>query len=96
MLVAGEGVPLQAVEQAILDVLDTVPCPVAVLSSPDGQHLVVVHEQGCLSPDEMISAMQERGLPPSWIPRPEDFLAVERLPLTSGGLVDSQAVRGRL
>ncbi len=97
--IAGTPVPLQAVEQAILEEVGATDAPAAVLASPDRRgrpRLVVAYEEGRLTPKVIVKALKVRGLSSAWIPAASDFVAVERLPLTRSGLVDFQALRATI
>ncbi|NIL97230.1 MAG: hypothetical protein GTO62_08865 [Planctomycetales bacterium] len=67
----------------------------AVTAVPDerkGERLVVLHTQIDRSPEQLCQQLQAAGLPPIWIPAPESFYEVERLPILGSGKLDLKAV----
>ncbi|QDV24793.1 Bifunctional protein Aas [Aureliella helgolandensis] len=71
--------------------------PVVVTAIPDakkGERLIVVYQTlGQHTPSEVIAQLSKQGLPNLWLPRPNDFVHVETIPLTSMGKVDLGQVR---
>jgi acyl-[acyl-carrier-protein]-phospholipid O-acyltransferase/long-chain-fatty-acid--[acyl-carrier-protein] ligase len=58
-----------------------------------GERLAVLYESSGVTPGEMIAHLRQCGLPPLWIPKREDFVQVERIPLLGSGKADLRAVR---
>ncbi|MBN1589858.1 MAG: AMP-binding protein, partial [Pirellulales bacterium] len=88
--IGGEMVPHLGVEEAIVRMLglDEEEVRVVVTSVPDerkGERLVVLHTGLEKSPDEICRALAGAGLPPIWIPSPENFRQVNEIPLLGSG-----------
>ncbi len=97
--VDGERVSLGAVEDAIAYQLGTPESPVAVLAQPDrerGHALAVFYARGSLDPSRIVDGLLQRGLPPAWCPRLQDFVAVDEIPLLPTGIVDHALLRAAL
>ncbi len=94
--VAGEMVPHERIESAIL-ALVTMDDPVlAVTSVPcpkRGERLIVFHNGLGLTPQEIHRRLNEGALPKLWVPSPEDFFEVEAIPTLGSGKVDLKALR---
>ena len=70
----------------------------AVAGVPDGkkgERLVVLHtlEPGDLK--AVLEKLPKSGLPNLWIPRPNQFFAVEELPVLGTGKLDLRRIRAR-
>ncbi|MGQ0552245.1 MAG: MFS transporter [Planctomycetota bacterium] len=91
----GVVVPHATVEEAIAYELGLPQCPPVVLGRGtavpavgDDGDLVVLHRRGSLDPLRVVEGLRRRGLPPAWIPRVEDFVPVDEIPLLPSGTVD--------
>lgn len=74
---------------------------------PDGQVVVtgggegpsarlkVYYADGRLDPERVLQSLSASGLPPAWLPRVEDFIAVDEIPLLPTGTVDFAALERR-
>jgi acyl-[acyl-carrier-protein]-phospholipid O-acyltransferase / long-chain-fatty-acid--[acyl-carrier-protein] ligase len=95
---AGEMVPHIRVEEAIVRVLglDEDDLKVVVTSAPDpkkGERLVVLYTELAQSPEEICRALAAGGLPPLWIPSPENFHRIEAIPVLGTGKLDLKRLK---
>ncbi len=96
--IGGEMVPHLRVEEAIADVLqsDKEELKFAVTSLPHpkkGERLVVLHTGLGASAEEICRRMSSAGLPPLWIPSPENFRRVESIPQLGTGKLDLKRLK---
>ena len=94
--IAGEMVPHLKVEEAIAEVLGDAPC--VVTGIPDdarGERLAVLYVHPTLTPEDLYRQISETGMPRLWIPKRENFYAVEALPQLGSGKLDLRGVRNR-
>ena len=94
--IGGEMVPHELVERAISEYLECDGRKVAVIGVPDarrGEKLLVFHTLENLRTEELLTGLRCKELPNLWIPKPEDFIRVERLPLLGSGKLDLQHLR---
>ena len=95
--IAGEMVPHMGVESAILEAAATAEPCVAVTALPDpkrGERLYVLYSpEMTLSPEEVHRKLTAGTLPKLWIPSPEDFIAVEQIPILGTGKVDLRRLK---
>jgi acyl-[acyl-carrier-protein]-phospholipid O-acyltransferase / long-chain-fatty-acid--[acyl-carrier-protein] ligase len=92
--IAGEMVPHGKVKDALNEVLGSGRC--VVTGVPDerrGERLAVIYTGESMTPAEMIQALEDRGLPPLWIPKRDRFRQLEGTPTLGTGKVDLAAVR---
>lgn len=94
--IAGEMVPHGRIEEALLKAIgETERTPVAVTGLPDpekGERLVVLYAvDGEI--EKWIEALKGEGFPNLWIPRRENFIRVDAIPILGTGKLDLQAVR---
>lgn len=93
--IAGEMVPHGALEEAIYGLLEGEEGVLAVTAVPDekkGERLVVL---SCVELDaaEIVKGLQDAELPNLWIPRAEDFILVEDLPMLGSGKLDLRGLQ---
>ena len=94
--IGGEMVPHIKIEEQLQDLAGVTDQQFVVTSVPDGkkgERLVVLHT---LAPDELrpvLGRLGETGLPNLWIPRPNQFFAVEELPHLGTGKLDLRRVK---
>jgi acyl-[acyl-carrier-protein]-phospholipid O-acyltransferase/long-chain-fatty-acid--[acyl-carrier-protein] ligase len=95
--IGGEMVPHMGVESAIQDVSSAVDPCVAVTALPDpkrGERLFVLYTpEMTLTPQEVIRRLQATDMPRLWIPSPDDFIAVEQIPMLGQGKVDLKGLK---
>ena len=94
--IAGEMVPHDLVEQAICDGLHLAERLLAVCGAEDekrGEKLVVFYiDPERIKPEEVVQMLRDRGLPNLWVPKVENFIHIEHLPLLGSGKLDLAAL----
>lgn len=92
--IAGEMVPHVKVEEAIRQILGDDAC--VVLGIPDeqkGERLVALYAHNRITAEELWEKLNQTDLPKLWIPKPENLLRVEAIPLLATGKVDLKGAR---
>lgn len=94
--IGGEMVPHEGVEDAITKLLHSENREIAVAGRSDkmkGERLVIFHILENIDTAAIINGLREAGLPNIWIPKAEDFVKVDHLPLLGSGKLDLVALR---
>ncbi|MCA8973661.1 MAG: AMP-binding protein, partial [Planctomycetes bacterium] len=94
--IGGEMVPHGTVEQHLQECSGRQERAFAVCGIPDarkGERLMVLTTLAADEVAEVIERLGRRGLPPLFVPRADQFVAVEALPLLGTGKLDLRAVR---
>jgi acyl-[acyl-carrier-protein]-phospholipid O-acyltransferase/long-chain-fatty-acid--[acyl-carrier-protein] ligase len=94
--IAGEMVPHQGVESAIMEATGVDENHLAVTGIPDpkhGERLCVLFTELGISPAEVQKRLAAGACPKVWIPDPRNFLQVDEIPITSTGKVNLRRVR---
>jgi acyl-[acyl-carrier-protein]-phospholipid O-acyltransferase/long-chain-fatty-acid--[acyl-carrier-protein] ligase len=94
--IGGEMVPHEGVEEAITQVLHSETREIAVAGRSDrlkGERLVVFHIIENIDTAAIINGLREAGLPNIWIPKADDFIKVDQLPMLGSGKLDLSALR---
>jgi acyl-[acyl-carrier-protein]-phospholipid O-acyltransferase/long-chain-fatty-acid--[acyl-carrier-protein] ligase len=97
--VAGETVPHLLIEERIDEILrehngsELHAAVTAVPHSRRGERIVVVHPPLPVPADTIARELQEKGLPPLFIPNPDSFVEVESIPMLGSGKVDLRALK---
>ena len=94
--IAGEMVPHEMVEMAINEELKAESRVIAVTACEDskrGERLIVFYSLEDFNADEIIEKLRARNLPNLWIPKAEDFIKIDQIPLLGSGKVDLQALK---
>lgn len=94
--IGGEMVPHGAVEDVLLDGIESEGRAVAVTSVKDerrGERLVVVHTPEAGTVDDLKDILAHSELPNLWKPRPADYVEVPELPLLGSGKLDLKHLR---
>jgi acyl-[acyl-carrier-protein]-phospholipid O-acyltransferase/long-chain-fatty-acid--[acyl-carrier-protein] ligase len=90
--VGGEMVPLEKVEDELHAILKTTEKVLAVTAIPDskkGERIVVLHMALTeITPKDLWTQLNERGLPNIYIPSQRDFFQVPELPILGSGKLD--------
>ncbi|WP_294482356.1 AMP-binding protein [uncultured Victivallis sp.] len=89
--IGGEMVPHELVEQAIAALRGREEREVAVTGRPDpkrGERLVVFYTADDFDPAALIEGLRAEKLPNLWIPKAEDFVKIDHLPLLGSGKLD--------
>ncbi|HEY3130759.1 MAG TPA: acyl-[ACP]--phospholipid O-acyltransferase [Acidobacteriota bacterium] len=94
--IGGEMVPHVRVEEALQGLVGTTEQAVAVAGVPDqakGEKLVVLHTLPEESLERLLGNLDKSELPNLWVPRPNAFFRVEKIPLLGTGKLDLSAIR---
>lgn len=89
--IGGEMVPHELVEQAIANLRGSEEREVAVAGRGDpkrGERLVVFYTPDDFDPAAVVEELRKEKLPNLWIPKTEDFVKLDRLPLLGSGKLD--------
>ena len=91
--ISGEMVPHELIELRLSELLEVETRVLAVTGVPDakrGERIIVLHILDDFDPTPLLEKLRELGLPNLWIPRPDDFHRVERMPILGSGKLDLQ------
>lgn len=94
--IGGEMVPHELIEQRLVEFYPGEERHFAVTGCKDakrGERIVVFHN---VDPDLVpgfIAQMREIGMPNLWIPKAEDFVRIDEIPVMGNGKLDLQAIR---
>ena len=94
--IGGEMVPHVKVEEALQSLLGSPETQFAVTGAPDerkGERLVVLHTLPEEKLKEVQTGLAGSGLPNLWVPRPNAFFKVEKIPVLGTGKLDLRAIR---
>lgn len=94
--IGGEMVPHAKVEERLQELAGAAEQVFAVAGVPDGkkgERLVALHTLGPAELKAVLERLPQSGLPNLWLPRPNDFFAVEELPRLGTGKLDLRRVR---
>jgi acyl-[acyl-carrier-protein]-phospholipid O-acyltransferase/long-chain-fatty-acid--[acyl-carrier-protein] ligase len=94
--IAGEMVPHLQVEDALHQALGSVEPKAVVTSVADnqkGERLIVLHTELGLEIEELLHRLRDSALPKLWLPRKENFFAVDSLPILGSGKLDLKKVK---
>jgi len=94
--IGGEMVPHEGVEDAITRVLHSETREVAVAGRSDrlkGERLVIFHILENIDTAAIIAGLRAEGLPNIWIPKADDFVKVDHLPVLGSGKLDLLALK---
>jgi acyl-[acyl-carrier-protein]-phospholipid O-acyltransferase/long-chain-fatty-acid--[acyl-carrier-protein] ligase len=89
--IAGEMVPHEMVEKEINELLGTEERCIAVCGVEDakkGEKLIVVYSNKEIVPQDIVANLRGRDMPNLWIPRPENFIFIEKIPMLGSGKLD--------
>ena len=95
--IGGEMVPHIALEEEIHKAMGIDKQTLAVVSSvPDesrGERLVGLHLELPLEPKDIIANLREQGIPNLWVPKPNMFFLIEKIPILGSGKLDLRAIK---
>jgi len=94
--IGGEMVPHNKIEEVMHDLLGLTDQSVAIASVPDaqkGERLVVLHILDEEQLAELLSKLDNSGLPNLWIPRASAFYRIEAIPVLATGKMDIKSVK---
>ncbi len=89
--IGGEMVPLDGVQIRLQQLTGAEERVLVVAGVPDkkkGERLVVLHKLGQAALSEFLKRLPQSGLPNLWIPKPNQFFAVNELPVLGSGKLD--------
>ena len=90
--IAGEMVPHELVEREINNILLPDRRVVAITGAPDperGERLIVFYtDSELIAPEQITRALRDRKIPNLWIPRTENFIKIDELPMLGSGKLD--------
>ena len=92
--IAGEMVPHLKIEEALAELAGAGHC--VVTGVPDerrGERLAVIYTGDRFAPSDMIAHLEAAGLPALWIPKRDQFIAVDAIPTLGSGKVDLVTAR---
>ena len=92
--IGGEMVPHLRIEEAINTILGEVAC--AITAIPDdakGERLVVFYTTPNLTPEQLWSRLTETDLPRLWIPKRENLVPIDAIPVLGSGKLDLRRLR---
>ena len=92
--IGGEMVPHIRVEDAIYSVIGEYRC--LVTGIPDeqrGERLVALYTRPDMTPRELWRQLSASGLPRLWLPKCEDMLQVDSIPVLGSGKIDLRAAK---
>ena len=94
--IGGEMVPHVKVEEKLHEALGTDEISFAVCGVPDpkkGERLVVLHTLPDNRLVDLLKKLPQLGLPNLWVPRPNQFFHVDKLPQLATGKMDLRSIR---
>ncbi len=95
--IGGEMVPHIKIEETLQSVLHLdEELRLVVTAVPDakkGERIVVIHTELPKKPEEICKLLAQAGLPNLWIPSPDSFRQVEKIPVLGTGKLDLRGVR---
>jgi acyl-[acyl-carrier-protein]-phospholipid O-acyltransferase/long-chain-fatty-acid--[acyl-carrier-protein] ligase len=94
--IGGEMIPHIAVEEVLLQALDTADRVVAVTGIPDekkGEKLVVLFTEEAGGPEKLREFLDAGELPNLWKPSPNAYVQVDEIPILGSGKLDIETVR---
>ena len=90
--IAGEMVPHELVEREINNILTPEKRILAVTGAPDGSRgdrlIVFYTDSELIAPEQIIRTLRERKVPNLWIPKAENFIRIDALPMLGSGKLD--------
>jgi acyl-[acyl-carrier-protein]-phospholipid O-acyltransferase/long-chain-fatty-acid--[acyl-carrier-protein] ligase len=92
--IGGEMVPHIRIEETINSILGE-PCCV-VTSLPDqhkGERIVCLYVRPGVTPEELAAKLAQTNLPKLWVPKRENLVPIDALPLLGTGKVDLRKAR---
>ena len=94
--IGGEMVPHEGVEEAIARIRAREVREIAVAGRGDsrkGERLVVFYTAEDFDIAEVIEGLRKEGIPNIWIPKADDFVKIDELPLLGSGKLDLMGLR---
>ena len=89
--IAGEMVPHELVEKEINEIIHATETCIGICGKEDnkkGEKIMVFYSREDLDPETVIVELRKKKLPNLWIPRKENFIKVEHIPMLGSGKLD--------
>ena len=87
--IGGEMVPHMKIEETVNEILgERSSVVVSVADAQKGERLAVLYSRADIAPEELWRALNETALPKLWIPKKENLIPVEEIPLLASGKAD--------
>jgi len=93
--IGGEMVPHIKIEEALQEAAGITERVFVVTSVPDekkGEKIIVFYT-GDQSPEDLVKALTGKNLPSLWIPKSDQFIRIEEIPLLGSGKLDLKAMK---
>ena len=58
-----------------------------------GEKLIVIYSQDKLEPEAVVKKLRKRNIPNLWIPRKENFIKVDHIPMLGSGKLDIAGIK---
>lgn len=94
--IGGEMVPHIKIEEKLHELAEVNELTFVVTGVPDerkGERLVVLHRLGEEALGRLLQRLPQLNLPNLWVPKPNQFFAVQELPLLASGKLDLRKIR---
>ncbi|MDD5597086.1 MAG: AMP-binding protein [Victivallaceae bacterium] len=94
--IAGEMVPHELLEKEINEIIQATECCIGVCGIEDGKRgekLVVFYSHPDLEPENIILELRKRNIANLWIPKAENFIKVDHVPILGSGKLDVAGIR---
>jgi acyl-[acyl-carrier-protein]-phospholipid O-acyltransferase/long-chain-fatty-acid--[acyl-carrier-protein] ligase len=94
--IGGEMIPHGKVEEALHEAANATTQTFAVTAVPDekkGERLAVLHTTAAENIPDLVKSLTDMGLPNLFIPRADQFVAVEELPMLGTGKLDLKSLK---
>jgi acyl-[acyl-carrier-protein]-phospholipid O-acyltransferase / long-chain-fatty-acid--[acyl-carrier-protein] ligase len=89
--IGGEMISHEFIECSINEILGEENRVIAVTGIPDtlkGEKIVVLYEKLSISPKKIIKVLRDKGIANIWIPKAENFVKIDKIPLLGTGKLD--------
>ncbi len=94
--IAGEMVPHELIEKEINEIIQSVECSIGICGVEDskkGEKIIVFYSDEKLVPKLVVQQLRKKNLPNLWIPRAENFIKVEHIPMLGSGKLDLAGIK---
>ena len=94
--IAGEMVPHELIEKEINEVIQATECCIGICGVEDrkkGEKLIVLYSDDEFQPESVIRELRKRNIPNLWIPKKENFIKVEHIPMLGSGKLDIAGIK---
>jgi acyl-[acyl-carrier-protein]-phospholipid O-acyltransferase/long-chain-fatty-acid--[acyl-carrier-protein] ligase len=93
--IAGEMVPHELLEKEINEIIQATECCIGVCGAEDkkkGERLIVFYSCD-LDPEKIVQELRQRKLANLWIPKAENFIKVDHIPVLGSGKLDVAGIK---